>query len=127
MTLILDKDNNVIVYSLEKTVSYARSHQCILNAQCVLWLAASIGLQDGVAIDIDNIRTRTEAYVAPVQVVMNTAIHPESTAEICSPEWAWEDSRIGHNGVSCKSEIEYSTTAGNQLHNVVLRKCRKFE
>jgi len=55
MTLSFDDDNDIIVYALEKIISYARRTQHIFVAQCVWWLAAIIGLEQGLIIHIDNL------------------------------------------------------------------------
>jgi len=59
MTFTFENDNDVIVYALEKVISYARRTQQIFVAQCVWWLASVIGLEPGVVIYIDNLHGRT--------------------------------------------------------------------
>jgi hypothetical protein len=56
MTIVFENDNDVIVYALEKVISYARRTQQIFVAQCVWWLASIIGLDNGLIVYIDNIR-----------------------------------------------------------------------
>jgi hypothetical protein len=58
MTIIFQNDNDVIVYALEKIISYARRSQQIFVAQCVWWLASIIGLEQGLIIYIDTIEQR---------------------------------------------------------------------
>ena len=55
MAITFENDNDVIVYALEKIISYARNNQYILVAQCVWWLASIIGLQQGLVIYIDTL------------------------------------------------------------------------
>jgi hypothetical protein len=63
MTITIENDNVVIVYALEKVISYARKTQQVVVAQCVWWLASIIGLQQGLVIHIDNQRARAENLV----------------------------------------------------------------
>jgi hypothetical protein len=68
MTITFETDNDVIVYALEKVISYARRTQQIFVAQCVWWLASIIGLEQGLAIHIDNIQSRIDVTVIPEKV-----------------------------------------------------------
>jgi hypothetical protein len=68
MTITFENDNDVIVYALEKIISYARRTQQIFVAQCVWWLASIIGLEQGLANFIDNIQSRTDTTVIPENV-----------------------------------------------------------
>jgi len=67
MTLTFENDNDVIVYALEKIISYARKNQYIFVAQSVWWIASVIGLTDGLVTHIDNLRKRFEALQAPLE------------------------------------------------------------
>jgi len=58
MTITFENDNDVIIYALEKVISYARRTQYIFVAQCVWWLASIIGLERGLVIHIDNLQQR---------------------------------------------------------------------
>jgi hypothetical protein len=60
MTVTFENDNYVIVYALEKIISYARRTQQIFVAHCVWWLACVLGLGQGLLIQIDNLRKREE-------------------------------------------------------------------
>jgi len=68
MTITFKNENDVIVYALENIISYARKNQYIFVAQSVWWIASVIGLTDGVATHIDNLRVRFEAYQAPLEI-----------------------------------------------------------
>jgi hypothetical protein len=65
MTITFVNDNNVIVYALEKVISYARKSQQIFVAQCVWWLASTIGLEQGLISYIDNVQFRQEVTIIP--------------------------------------------------------------
>jgi hypothetical protein len=57
MPITFENDNDVIIYALEKIISHARRTQQIFVAQCVWWLAAIIGLEQGLVNYIDNIQS----------------------------------------------------------------------
>jgi hypothetical protein len=59
MTITFRNDNDVIVYALEKVITYARRTQQIFVAHCVSWLASIIGLEQNLVIYIENIQSRT--------------------------------------------------------------------
>jgi len=59
MTINFENDNDVIVYALEKIISYARDNQYIFLAQSIWWISLIIGLQSGLVIHINNIRERS--------------------------------------------------------------------
>jgi hypothetical protein len=63
MTITIENDNDVIVYALEKVISYASKTQQVFVAQCISWLASIIGLEQDVVIHIDNQRARYEKSV----------------------------------------------------------------
>jgi hypothetical protein len=58
MTITFENDNDVIVYGLEKVISYARRNQQIFVAQCVWWLASIIGLETNLIAHIEKLRIR---------------------------------------------------------------------
>jgi len=68
MTITFENDNDVIVYALEKIISTARRTQQIFVAQCVWWLASTIGLEKGLVVYIDNIQSRVNVSIIPEKV-----------------------------------------------------------
>jgi hypothetical protein len=56
MTLTFENDNDIIIYALEKIISFARSNQYIFLAQSVWWISSIIGLQQGLVTHIDNLQ-----------------------------------------------------------------------
>lgn len=60
MTISFENDNNVIIYALEKIISFAWENQYIFVAQCIWWIVSIIGLQSGLVIHIDNLAMRSE-------------------------------------------------------------------
>jgi hypothetical protein len=63
MPITFENDNDVIVYSLEKVIAYARKSQQIFVAQCVWWIASIIGVEQGLVIYIDNIQSRVNVTI----------------------------------------------------------------
>jgi hypothetical protein len=61
MTITFDKENDIIVYSLEKIISYAKQTQEIVVPQCLWWRASIIGLERGLIRYIDIVRNREYA------------------------------------------------------------------
>jgi hypothetical protein len=59
MTISFENDNDVIVYTLEKIIAFARNNQYIFLAQSVWWISSIIGLQQELIVHIDNIRGRS--------------------------------------------------------------------
>jgi len=56
MTITFENDNDVIVYAFEKVIADARRTHQIFVAQFVWWLAAIIGLEQGLISHIDNLQ-----------------------------------------------------------------------
>jgi hypothetical protein len=59
MTITFDNDKDVIVYALERVISYARRTQQIFAAQCIWWLASIVGLENELVSYIDKLHRRT--------------------------------------------------------------------
>jgi hypothetical protein len=60
MPITFGNDNDIIVYALEKILSFATINQYIFVAHCVWWLASIIGLEPGLIIYIDNLHKGSE-------------------------------------------------------------------
>jgi len=58
MTITFENDNDVIIYALEKILSFSKKHQYLFVAQCILWISTVIGLERGLTINIDNLERR---------------------------------------------------------------------
>jgi hypothetical protein len=58
MTITFENDNHVIVYGLEKIISYARDNQYIFLAQSVWSISSILGLQQELVTYIDNLKIR---------------------------------------------------------------------
>ena len=76
ITITFDNDNDVIVYALEKIISFARNNHYIFLALSIWWISSLIGLQQGLAIHIDNLRERSEIILREaVPLASNTICH----------------------------------------------------
>jgi len=58
MTLTFENDSDVIVYALQKILSFARENQYLFVANCVWRIAGIIGLDSGLVIHINNLESR---------------------------------------------------------------------
>jgi len=68
MTLTFENNKDVIVYALERIISHARKHQYIFVAQSIWWIASVIGLTEGLAMHIDNLRIRREVTIVSTSI-----------------------------------------------------------
>jgi hypothetical protein len=59
MTITFENDNDIIVYALEKIISFPRDSHYIFLAQSIWWISSIIGLQPELVIHIDNLRNRS--------------------------------------------------------------------
>jgi len=58
MPTTFENDSDLIVYALEKIISFARNIQYLFVANCVWWIAGIIGLDDDLRIHINNLILR---------------------------------------------------------------------
>jgi hypothetical protein len=77
MTITFESDKDIIVYALEKIISHARDTQYIFLAQSVWWISSILGLQEGLAIHIDNLKARSE--VIQIKGPNNKISNPDIT------------------------------------------------
>ena len=84
MTLTFENDNDVIVYALERIISYARRNQQIFVAQCVWWLASIVGLEEGLVIHINNLRKRAD--IVSQELLGNSREIPTAKDTVENPE-----------------------------------------
>jgi len=98
MTITFELESDVIVYAFEKAISHARRTQQIFVAQCIWWLASIIGLEQGLILQIDNLREREQ--LAPIDNQLEL-VHPDRIQQILpekavssTPRDLTEDSRL---------------------------------
>jgi hypothetical protein len=81
MTITFENDNDVLVYALDRIISYARRTQQVFVAQCVWWLASIIGLDSGLVNYIDTQQSRYE-----MSVQRGPSVAPSSEPEDSVPQ-----------------------------------------
>jgi len=111
MLITFENDYDVIVYTLEKVIAYARRTQQIFVSQCVWWLASVIGLESGLINYIDTLRGREGNFLQeqlteedqriPDQDQYLQQIHPDRVLQIsrgksvsATPRDLTEDQRL---------------------------------
>jgi hypothetical protein len=62
MTITFETDSEVIVYALEKIISFAQGNQYLFVANCAWWIAGVIGLDSELVTFIDNLEIRRSTY-----------------------------------------------------------------
>jgi len=83
MTITSENDNDIIVYALEKVISYARDNQYIFLAQSIWWIASIIGLTKELVAHIDKLRKQPESSRTSVAVCTNfSTVHPARINQI---------------------------------------------
>jgi hypothetical protein len=130
MTLTFESDKDVIIYALEKIISYARENQYIFLAQSVWWISSILHLQEGLIIHIDILKARSEvlpelpirqpssAESEKLKLGSHTPsqyIHPERVERIQTSDGDYIDS----------SEESDSTTE-TEIHNEIINNCEAF-
>jgi len=66
MTITFENANDLIVYVLERIISFGCKNQYIFVAQCVWWQASIIGLQQGLVTHIDNLKIQANIGIQKV-------------------------------------------------------------
>jgi hypothetical protein len=112
MTLTFESDYDVIIYALEKIISFARVTQYIFVANCVWWIAEVIGLDNGLIKYIDDIgakeRICKDRLVSPI---------PRDIARGVSPELPPSDYRPDPLGRSRKGRVNPLPETKRQLRH----------
>jgi hypothetical protein len=116
MTITFKSDKDIIVYPLEKIISYARDNEYIFLAQSVWWISSVIGLQEGLIIYIDNLKAR-ESIGNPglLNPLGKLSIHPDRVLRVQGSDSEYND-----------SEPESVSTTETDIHNEVINNCEAF-
>jgi hypothetical protein len=82
MTVTFDSDSDIIVYALEKIISFTRENQYLFVANCAWWIAGITGLDSGLIIFIDNLESRkrigsNQISTTPKDIARSESIDPE--------------------------------------------------
>jgi len=132
MTITFENDNDVIVYGLEKIISYARENQYIFLAQSIWWIASIIDLQQGLVIHIDNLKNRETVISDAASKATSVArincnqkdegkVHPDRISQIdnerkisVTPRDLAEDQRLDNILDNAEQFVASSDRARNQ-------------
>jgi hypothetical protein len=84
MTITFENDNDVIVYAFKKVIAYARRTHQIFVAQCVWWLAAIIGLEEGLISHIDNLQLQENKQTPQPEPLLDSlaGIHSDRISQV---------------------------------------------
>jgi hypothetical protein len=119
MILTFESDKDVIVYALEKIISYARENQYIFLAQSVWWISSILHLQEGLIIHIDNLKAREEVISIkennPRISFPDISVHPDRVLRIGNLDTDYND-----------SESESVSTIDTDIYNEVIDNCEAF-
>jgi hypothetical protein len=85
MTISFEKENDILVYALEKIFSFARENRYIFQAQSVWWISSIIRQQQGLIDHIHNLHKRKEA--------LSKALNPELRDVSSTPRDLQQDPR----------------------------------
>jgi hypothetical protein len=123
MTITFKNDNNVIVYALEKVISYAKRTQQIFVAQCVWWLASIIGLEPELIVYIDNRHSRIEVKVTSGKVPEEPKPVPKETVSP-QPRDIQEEKRQDRILKECEEFLQHSKKAREYRKDNMIKRNR---
>jgi hypothetical protein len=90
MTITFENDSDIIVYALEKIISFARENQYLFVANCVWWIAGIIGLDSGLMVFIDNLEIQKSiCQTRPISTIprdIARAVSIEDTSSDYKPD-----------------------------------------
>jgi hypothetical protein len=88
MTITFENDSDVIIYALEKIISFARENQYLFVANCVWWIAGVTGLDFGLTRYIDTLYLRQQVGLASDRnsIVQKVSLAPRDIARSVSPD-----------------------------------------
>jgi hypothetical protein len=66
MTVTFQDDNSIVIYALGKILCFARQNQYIFVADCIWWIAALVGINEGQASYIDSLHHQRHIEVPEV-------------------------------------------------------------
>jgi len=131
MPITFQHDNDVIVYVLEKVISYARANQYIFLAQCVWWISSILELQQGLVIHIDNLQKQADK--TPVDIISdktnNYACLPRREVS-ATPRGIQEDSRFQNETNQTRSDETFQLSdtedSDKDRQDRILQECEEF-
>jgi hypothetical protein len=78
MTITFKTDADVIIYTVEKIISFARENQYLFVANCAWWIAGMTRLDSGLTIFIDNLETRKRVWQYRISTTPSDIARSES-------------------------------------------------
>jgi hypothetical protein len=86
LTSTVETESDVIVYALEKIISFGRENQYLFVANCAWWIAGIIELDSGLTVHIDNLATRRNIELrqissTPWDIAMSVSPTPRDLTE----------------------------------------------
>jgi hypothetical protein len=114
MTITFENENDVVVYALEKIISYARENQYIFLAQSVWWISSIVGLQQGLINHINNLNTRKKLRSLDLEEDLSI-IHPDRVANLGNTP-----------GDLDSSKDDSQSTTEDDIHKEVIDNCEIF-
>jgi len=129
MPITFENDNDVIVYALERVISYARDNQYIFLAQSVWWISSIVGLQQELILHIDNLMIRKDIgdSAALPQLPLSQQVPGNCSKDLPSPGQHIHPSRLDRIGCTdSSSEYGSVSTTETDIHNEVMENCELF-
>jgi hypothetical protein len=141
MTITFENDKDVIIYAIEKIISFARENQYFFVANCAWWLARVIDLDSGLTLFIDNHRKHKTPKVSGD---CSETVHPDRVQQIVTESaisstkrYLTEDQRLDQilvsaSECSARSERDQNTWQRNRVNplpptKTQLKKARKIK
>jgi len=120
MMITFDNDNNVIIYALKKIISFARNNHYIFLALSIWWISSLIGLQQGLAIHINDLKERTEIIVLEAilkarNTICNIDMNHHKRILLVTPQDIQEDSRPHDKSTSAISSDVMNNNPADQI------------
>jgi hypothetical protein len=86
MTIAFENVNDVIVYPLEKIISFGRENQYMFVANCTWWITGVVGLDKGLTIYIDNqemqkLKSAKETSTTPKEIARMVSMETRESVE----------------------------------------------
>jgi len=102
MTITFEYEQDVIVYALEKIISFAREQNYLFVANCVWWIAEIIGLDNSLRIHIDNLtlrrRTIRGVFSTPRDIARNIIVDSDKQESPSSANYVRDPLRRTRKG-----------------------------
>jgi hypothetical protein len=118
MTLNMENDNVVIVYALQKIISYARNNQYICVNQSVWWTSSIVGLYSGLIIHMDNFKAQINISALKISNTPRDSrrqLDNDKVPQQTHPQWASHIRDLISTGST--SENSLSDPSEDDIHN----------